>query len=306
MDGRDLENLVNKMVAEHPPWKTFRADLQKAVNAIIVSHKPDHGTVSRQGYAAGKGQTAGKLHNDTAYGLGTTPEGQPVAVRRKPFMSLQLKDLPDIRDEVLRAELYTALEGKNDTKALQEALSDFRKKHPKFRGIRRVRMAENLSVIPIRDKNGKAYKGYKGDANYRYDVWETLDNKWHAEVVSMFDIHQPNWQSAFHRDNPTARRVLSLKQNDMVAYEHPTDGYTIGRVIKFAQAGSIYFANHKESGSLKARNSDKQDPFKYFQKSAGALLKAKCRQIRIDEAGRVFDPGPQDRLTRQNRTHLQA
>jgi CRISPR-associated endonuclease Csn1 len=300
MEESDLENLVNKMVAQTPPWKTFREDLQKAVGSIIVSHKPDHGTVTRTGLKDGKGKTAGKLHNETAYGLGKDRDGKPVAVRRKPFMSLQLKDLPDIRDEHLRAELYSALDGINDKKALQEALIKFRKEHKTFRGIRRVRMAETLSLIPIKDKNGKAYKGYKGDANYRFDVWETLDNKWHSEVVSMFDIHQAGWTSRFHQENPTARRVLSLKQNDMVAYEHPIDGYTIGRVVKFAQSGSIYFADHKEGGSLKARNSDSADPFKYFQKTAGALQKAKCRQVRIDESGRIFDPGPQDRASRQN------
>ena len=89
----------------------------------------------------------------------------------------------------------------------------------------------------------------------------------------------------------------------MVAYEHPNDGYVIGRVVKFAQSGSIFFANHKEAGSLKARDADKQDPFKYFIKSANALHKAKCRQIRIDATGRVFDPGPQDRQARKKKKH---
>ncbi|WP_350334588.1 type II CRISPR RNA-guided endonuclease Cas9 [Coralliovum pocilloporae] len=301
MDSLDLENYVNKTVGEILPWETFRSDLREAVNRITVSHKPDHGTVSRKGYAEGKGQTAGKLHNDTAYGLGHDPDGRPVAVHRVPFSGLQLKDLPTIRDEDLRAELFTALDGITDKKALQEALQKFRETHPRFRGIRRVRIAEALKVIPIRDKEGRAYKGYKGDANYRYDVWETLDGKWHSEVISMFDAHQSDWQSAFHRDNPTARRVLRLQQNDMVAYEHPDDGYTIARVVKFRVSGQIALANHKEAGSLKSRDADKQDPFKYMSKSASGLKKIQCRQVRIDEAGRVFDPGPQDREARKNK-----
>ncbi|MGK6315533.1 type II CRISPR RNA-guided endonuclease Cas9 [Neorhizobium sp. DT-125] len=298
LDEADFENLVKEMVSKNPPWPTFRHDLQTAVNGIVVSHKPDHGTVSRKGYNEGKGQTAGKLHNDTAYGFGTDENGNPVAVRRKPFMALEAKDLPLIRDEVLRAELHNTIGGLTDRKALQEALVSFRRNHPRFKGIRRVRMAETLSIIPIRDKSGKTYKGYKGDANYRYDVWETLDGKWQAEVVSMFDAHQPGWQSTVHRAHPTARRVLRLQQNDMVAYEHPRDGYTIGRVVKFNVAGIIYFASHRESGSLKARDADKEDPFKYFSKSAAGLKDIQCRQIRIDEAGRVFDPGPQDRASK--------
>ena len=301
LDDVDFQNLVKKMVAENPPWPGFREDLQRAVNAIVVSHKPDHGTVSRAGYAEGKGQTAGKLHNDTAYGLGRDRDGNPVAVRRKPFLSLEPKDIPGIRDEELRTELYGAIGGLADKKALHEALERFRKTHPKFKGIRRVRMAEKLAVIPIRDREGKPYKGYKGDANYRYDVWETLDGMWHSEVVSMFDAHRPGWRSEFHGKNPTARRVLRLQQNDMVAYLHPVDGYQFGRVVKFNVAGQIFFAGHKEAGSLKARDEDKGDPFKYFSKSANGLKDILCRQVRIDETGRIFDPGPQDRLSRMTR-----
>jgi CRISPR-associated endonuclease Csn1 len=298
-DDVDFENLVNKMVAENKPWESFREDLQRAVNDIVVSHKPDHGTVSRKGYAVGKGQTAGRLHNDTAYGITgeTDAKGNTIVVRRKPFMSLQPKDIPAIRDRELQAELYDAIGGKTEKNALQKSLLLFRQNHPKFKGIRRVRMIESLSVIPIRDKDGKIYKGYKGDANYRYDVWETLDGKWHSEVVSMFDAHQPGWESAYHRDNPTARRVLKLQQNDMVAYEHPKDGYTIARVVKFGLNGQITLAGHRESGDLKRRDAEDSsiDPFKYYAPTAGGLLKAKCRQIRIDAAGRVFDPGAQDR-----------
>ncbi len=299
MEAQQLENLVAKIVSETLPWDGFRDDLQKAVNAIIVSHKPDHGTVSRSGVAQGRGQTAGKLHNETAYGPGTSSDGKPIAVHRKPFMSIQSKDIPSIRDELLRERLFSVLDGKTDKKAREQALLDFRQNDPQFKGIRRVRIAETLSLIPVRDKNGKIYKGFKGNSNYRYDVWETLDNKWHCEVISMFDIHQQGWQSEFHKKHPTARRVLSLKKDDMVAYEHPIDGYVIGRVVKFVADGRIYFANHKESGSLKSRDTDKNDPFKYLERRASGLQKIKCRQVRIDETGRISDPGPRDRLSRQ-------
>jgi CRISPR-associated endonuclease Csn1 len=298
MEGLDLENLVKKMVSENPPWTGFREDLQKAVNTIIVSHKPDHGTVSRAANDKAKTQTAGRLHNDTAYGLGTNASGAPVAVRRKPFLSLEPKDVTSVRDEELRIALEGVIGHLKDKKAMQDALALFRQHSLHFKGIRRVRMQENLSLIPIRDKSGKAYKGYKGDANYRYDVWETLDGKWHSEVVSMFEAHQPDWQSRIHKDNPTARRVLRLQQNDMVAYDHPQDGYSLGRVVKFVGDGRIYLAKHTESGSLKARDTDKNDPFKYLVKSSNGLKDIRCRQIRINAAGRVFDPGPQDKKSK--------
>lgn len=50
---QDLPRLLSTMP---PPWPTYRDHVQRAVEAITVSHKPDH-------------NHEGQLHNDTAYGL---------------------------------------------------------------------------------------------------------------------------------------------------------------------------------------------------------------------------------------------
>ena len=117
----------------------------------------------------------------------------------------------------------------------------------------------------------------------------------------MFDAHDRSWTSAVHIHHPAARRVLSLKQNDMVAYDHPQDGPTIGRVVKFSQSGQMTFAPHKEAGALKARDADPEDRFRYFYKSGSAMKDIGLRQVRVDEIGRVFDPGPRDKEARNAR-----
>src|SRR3546814_1467553 len=73
----------------------------------------------------------------------------------------------------------------------------------------------------------------------------------------------------------------------------------IMRVVKFSGGGQITFAEHQEAGPLKARDaaSSDIDPFKYFYSSAGGLQKAKARQVRIDELGRIFDPGRSEEHT---------
>jgi CRISPR-associated endonuclease Csn1 len=111
-------------------------------------------------------------------------------------------------------------------KDFQAALSFPPKDGHDYKNIRRVRMTESLSVIPIRDKDGVAYKGYKGDANFRYDVWEMPDGKWQADVLTMFDAHRPDMDWQKRRPHPAAKKVLSLKQNDMVAYDDPRGGGT--------------------------------------------------------------------------------
>lgn len=51
------ERQLNRLVENMPlPWETYRAHVQRAINAIWVSHKPDH-------------SHEGAMHNDTAYGL---------------------------------------------------------------------------------------------------------------------------------------------------------------------------------------------------------------------------------------------
>jgi CRISPR-associated endonuclease Csn1 len=51
------EQQLNRLVESMPlPWDTYRAHVQRAINAIWVSHKPDH-------------SHEGAMHNDTAYGL---------------------------------------------------------------------------------------------------------------------------------------------------------------------------------------------------------------------------------------------
>ncbi|WP_295723138.1 type II CRISPR RNA-guided endonuclease Cas9 [uncultured Bartonella sp.] len=301
-EGDDFENFVKKAVSEILPWENFRNDAKDVVDKIIVSHKQDHGTISRAGYAQGKGKTAGQLHNETAYGLtGETDEkGNKVVVTRENFLSLESKDIPTIRDPNLQAELYSATQGL-DKKEYQEALLRFARDHQLYKGIRHVRVLLPRNVIEIKDKNGEPYKGYMGNSNYRYDVWETLDGKWNSEVVSMFDAHQPKWSSQFHKDNPTARKVLSLQQNDMVAYNDPEKGYVIARIVKFGQNGQIFFAPHNEA-DVSARDSNKNDPFKLTVKTATGLKKMQFRQIRVDEMGRVFDPGAQDRESKQARS----
>jgi CRISPR-associated endonuclease Csn1 len=287
-----------------PPWPNFREELKAALDRIVVSHKPDHGTLPKAGM---RGQTAGQLHNDTAYGLtGETDEkGNTIVVRRRKLTTLTQKDIASVRDKNLQAALRSIM-GKLSGKELIQALLRFRRdpgEYGQFRGIRRVRVTEPLRVIPIRDRNGRIYKGYKGDSNYRYDVWELVDGRWVSEVVTMFDVHQPTWTSNILREHHNPRKVLSLHQNDTVAYDHPEFGPTIGIVIKFSINGQITLAAHHEAGDLKRRSTAANDidPFKYFAPSASGLKRIKLRQIRVDETGQIFDPGPLDAESRHVR-----
>lgn len=302
-EDKNLDRLFEDL---KQPWDGFHEELKERVLAITVSHKPDHGRKGKP--SRHKDVTAGRLHNDTAYGFtgDYAADGKtPIVVHRVPFMSLKPADIADssrIPDEALRDALWEATRDLTG-KAYEQALADiFRNgigKRDKngnrlFKGIRRVRVREPLNVIAIRDRHGRAYKAYKGDSNARYDVWRLPNGKWMADVVSMFDAHRPD--AGDRRPHPAAKKVLSLRQNDLLAIERDGGAPEIVRVVKFSTNLTIQFAPDNEAGPLKARDATpvEMDPFKYINGSASGLKKLKARQVRIDPLGRVFDPGPRE------------
>ncbi|MBS0502304.1 MAG: type II CRISPR RNA-guided endonuclease Cas9 [Proteobacteria bacterium] len=286
-EDKDLDRLFEDLPQ---PWPGFREELFEALQRTTVSHKPDHG---RKGVPArNRDVTAGRLHNDTAYGFtgDTAADGKtPIVVHRVPLSSLKPADISNsdrIADPVLRAALHRATDGKSG-KEFEAALAKFTKDH----GVRRVRVRETLMVIPVHDNVGRAYKAYKGDANARYDVWQLPNGRWVADLVSMFDAHQR--QQSDRRPHPAAKKVLSLRQNDMLAIERNGGAPELMRVVKFSTNG-LALAAHNEAGALKARDatSNDLDPFRYIYAAGGGLKNLKARQIRIDPLGRIFDPGP--------------
>lgn len=293
--GSQGHEAADRLVAGIPdPWAGFSEAVGEAVRAITVSHRPDHGSASKAGRPANRDTTAGRLHNETAYGLTGEKDarGLDIVVTRKPLSAFKKPaDLDAIRDEDLKQKLKDWTAGREGA-AFEQAMRAFG--HPErgprsYPGLRRIRVVEPLSVIPIRDRQGRAYKAYKGDSNHRFDVWELKTGKWKDEVVSMFEAHQPGWSSPIRADNPTARKVLSLQQNDVVAIERDGERELM-RVVKFS-AGTLVLAPPQEAGSLKARDADKDDPFRYVYGSPSSLQRWKARQVRIDELGRIHDPG---------------
>jgi CRISPR-associated endonuclease Csn1 len=288
-EERDLNRLVDGMPM---PWPAFRDELRDELDRMIVSHRPERGATGNANRKGAKGRTAGRLHNDTAYGIAGGPDKSGIysVVHRISLDSLKNeKDIEKVRDPFLRDALLDAARGLSGA-AMQAAFQGLAMRQGPYQGLRHVRISERLNVIPIADKRGILYKAFKGDANFRFDVWQVVDGTWRADVVSMFDAHQTDYQSAIKAGFPTARKVLRIYKDDLLAIE-PDGGREIVRVVKFSMNGSIQLAHHNEGGSLKARDAATDDYFKYINTSAGGLRRLRARKVRVDELGRIFDPG---------------
>ena len=279
------------------PWAGFRDDIAAQLGSVIVSHKPDHGRMHPPPRT--RDSTGGRLHNDTAYGLtGTVGDnGLPVVVHRISVTALKPGDLVDaqrIAGADLRRALQAALAGLSG-KAFEEGLAAFARHDPVFAGIRRVRVRQPMSVIAVRDAEGNPYKAFKGDANARFEAWELPDGKWVGQVISMFDDHQRGFVAP--RPHPAARKVLALRQNDLIAIVEPDDPKAtlrIMRVLSFGSGGQVRLAGHNEGGALRERAllPPELDPLKLIAITANGLKKRQARQVRVDELGGLHDPGP--------------
>jgi len=276
--GRAEETFDKRLLAGlKEPWPNFREAVQTSINRITISHKPDHGI-------------EGALHNDTAYGIvePANKETKSLVVHRVPLSTLSKPaNLEAIRDPIIREHLMAkteGLSGKEFTDSLVKAGEAMRPP------VRKVRILERLSVIPIKDKSGRAYKAYKGDANYCYDIFSGKNGRWDGEVVSQFAANQKGFDPSVKQSRDGIKLIMRLRGDDLIAIE---DGgrKRLMRVVKFSK-GQIALAEHCEAGPLKKRDKDKADTFKYLSKAPSGLQRLKARLVHVDPAGRVFDPGP--------------
>ena len=252
----------------------LRSFEKKVFEDVIVSHRLSK---KRQG----------SLFNETAYGMVEETEGNAPdkVVHRIPLASIDSKTMiRKIKGDLLREKLLAWLDGIEDKKGILEALARFEQKT----GTRRVRIEETVSVIPIRDRAGKAYKYYKKDSNWAMEIYANPNGKWQGEVIPTFYANQkdfvPNWQKRY----PTAKLVMRLYINSMLGVETEDGKEQIMRVQNISAA--ITLAPHNEA-NVDSRYRDKEDEFKYYYTSPSSLQKKQGRLLHISPAGFINQDG---------------
>ena len=277
-----LERIVEDMP---PPWRDFDfEEFRRRVRKVAVSYKPDHGHQAQ-------------MHNETAYGLTgrNDDRGVPEVVHRIPLSGIEKREVlakvrdPHLRDRLLGVADDAAMRGE----PLKAALARFSAET----GIRRLRILENLKVIPIAGTDGNPYKAYKGDSNHCLTIREDARGRWTGAVESTFEAYRR--AAGAERPDDAEPPVLRLFKDDLVAIDDPgeADGRRLLRVVKFS-GNTLVTADHFEGGNLKARDADSGDPFRYVQKSTDWYRRQRLRKVRVNAMGRVHDPGPlSDRRT---------
>ena len=286
------------------PWEGFHHEqLQPILDRLVVSHKPDHWKRGAQG------KTTGQLHKETAYGLVELSEDGPSrVVRRKKLSTIKRKsELDAVRDPAMRkalTDLWEQVESEIQAEGGKVSASARFAEQAANKGVllkgrrqivRRVRVLEKQTVIPIRDRAGKPYKGYIRGGNEFADVWKMRDRdgSWKIVIVPRFEANQPDFRlekfrptDRSGRKDPTAKRLMRLQINDMGAIGEGEDRRIV-RVRKMT-VGKIFLDDHNEAKvGRRIRNKE----FESGQYSASKLQRSGFRKVGVDEIGRVLDPG---------------
>lgn len=288
-----------------PPWDGFsREYLKGRLDEIIVSHKPDRGS------AGANGGTSGQLHNATAYGLiEPLEDGATEVTHRKPVSEFKKRaDLKKVRNDGLKAELMALwdevhAEGGNAADFAERAKRVGVSRRNGRRRVGSVRVVEKLRVVPISDRSGRPYKGYKTDGNEFADIWRMRDGSWKIVVVSTFHANQPDFDIERFRPttsggrhkgkpDPVAKRIARIYKNDMCVLGEGDERRVVRvRKITNPKRGSplIFLDPHNESNmDARVRKKETGDT----NTSAKTLREQGFRPVRVDAIGRVLDPGP--------------
>lgn len=260
-----------------PPWKSFRDDVERAVNDIKVSHR-----VRRK--------VAGALHEETIYGA--TPKPGEFVVR-KSLESLTVAMTNDIRDaEVKRLVLARLEEHGFDVETTQkipkevwaEPLLMMRKAG---RNSRRPSVIKKVRLIR-RDETIRPLRGdgqfVKPGSNHHLCVFEFVDNgktKREAVWVSMLEAierlkrHEAIIQRT-HPTRPDAKFVMSISRGEMFLATFKGSERLVWFRTGASTQGQLYFVDHTDAR-----------PDKTAVKFVATANSLKARKVTVDPLGRI-------------------
>ncbi len=288
--ARARDQNLDRLFGDFPiPWEGFREAVVKSIERCVVSYKPDHGA-------------EGGLHNETAYGVleFDQSKGSYRVYHRVRTSSLGAKtdvDSLQCADDI-KTLLRQCLSSQPTAKALEGAIQSLVDQN---RLPRKVKIIEAMTEpILIKDRYApagtSAYKAYKGDSNYCYEVFLNERGKQDGKIITTFVANQ----KAFVRFRADLNRfrqktfegrslIMRLMRDDLIGIEEPGQPRRIMRVARISE-GMIALAEHFES-NVDKRNRDTSSGFRYLYKSPGKLATVKARRVFVDLLGHVLDPG---------------
>ena len=272
------ESQIKKSPAAHKPrldrpWETIRADAEKAVADIIVSHRV-------------RKKVSGPLHRGVVWGdtkkeeTGKDGITYRYFVTRKEVEELSKTELKDIRDENVREIVRNWVEDRGGDP--KKAFPPYPKRGRKGPEIRKVRLWKKLqSNLAVRVATGYADK-YE---NHHMAIYRLPDGRIDFEVIKLFDAARRlvrREDIVLHKGEDVECKygkgavfLMSLSQGD--ALQFPEEDEVRVRIVESVWAnGQVVMVDHDD-----ATNATKSQP------GAKSILESGAKKISIDPIGHI-------------------
>lgn len=256
-----------------PPWPTIRADAERAVKEIVVSHR-----VRRK--------VSGPLHRETVYGdtgqdVMTKRESYRLFVTRKKVEALgkgELDSICDIRVREIVAKWVNARGG--DPKKAFPPYPRLGESGPVIRKVRITVKRRVDLMVPV--STGYAERGN----NHHVAIYRTPDGRAKCEVVSLFEARR-----RLARREPVVRRagtdgdvfVMSLAPGDSIMFaKEKSEPIRTWYVQKIASKGQISLLEHTDASP---------EEVSLFEPMVGGVIARNATKISVDPIGRIRKAG---------------
>ncbi len=256
-----LENIGKAIKSDITPWSNFKDDAKQIINKVIVSHRR-------------RTKKEGQLHNETAYGF--VPETTNFSKAINVFHYIDIGNLVTANKTKLEKIISPKIkniflkEFEQNNKLSKEFLINYHKKT----GIRRVKITEKQTVIPIKNKQGQIYKSFKTGGNYAVKLFVKSNNKWDAEIITTFTANQKGF-----KDIPKNQKLM---KGDMLFFEHK-----FWRLVKFDQNKVLIFIEHYVQGNPNIVRKNPETKEQVSQKTCNSLQESNPKRVNISPCGMV-------------------
>ena len=275
------ESQIKKSPAAHKPrldrpWETIRADAEKAVSEIVVSHRV-------------RKKVSGPLHLGTIYG-DTREEDDSNTYRyfvtRKKVEELSKRELNEIRDEAVCKIVRDWVD---------EHGGDPKKAFPPYpnrgRGpeIRKVRLLKKQQLkLMVKAATGYAEQG----ENHHMAIYRLPDGEIDFEVVSLFDAAQrlARREDIVRRKcDDGARFIMSLSQGDVVEFLKGQEKglWVVHGIASEGRPALARINDARPTTDSEARKRGMVGKRKDFRPRLGGFMKRCPKKISVDPIGRV-------------------
>ncbi len=262
-----------------PPWETVRADAERAVDEIVVSHRV-------------RKKVSGRLHKDTTYGDTnedvTTKSGTyRQFVKRKNVEELSKSDLVEIRDGRIREIVTKWVEEHGDDP--KKAFPPYPKRSPGGPEIRKVRilMKRQLSLMK------RAATGYAelGD-NHHIAIFRLPNGKTDFNVVSLFEASRRlvKRKPVVQRERGDgAQFIMSLSPGDVIEFQEGEEkGLWVLHGIESEGRPTLAGINDARPTTVKeAEKLGMDGKRKNFRPRLEGFMSRRPRKVSIDPIGRI-------------------